>query len=820
MEKYPPNIEYKSTEDLKDQIVEVEKIANEHIAPDSVPADDIYKMSLDEIKSNFPLRYELYLDLLRLNRKNYNPDNLEDNEIKDIKKWLSILNSLDKYDISYRNEVSEDPRHPKQQEVFSEIRTFLEHGKRSGYIKLPTGSGKTIIFKRFLEAVQARSLIVVPNNVLVDQTARQLNKSTLSNNVGVVNMDSKDFSSMCTITTYASLIINLKKGELNPDDYSFLILDEAHKALGEETTKAIKQFSNTVKIGFTATPEYTSEKGVSQLFEHEIYRMNVDEAIRAGMLSSARTWVVKTDIDLSSVPIKNGEYVVGELEQKLNVLARNMAAVEHYKQYFIGRQGVAYCVTIAHANDVKRLFLEMGVEAEVISGKCTQSEKKEILRRYETGEIKILCNADILIEGFDNSKAGVCLNLRPTMSAVIAEQRGGRVLRLDSDDPEKIGYVVDFLDNDQLAVKQNRPTPILYREVLGATAVPRAVSSKSDPASLKKGPLAPGGDLDDYSNIDLKIISTEEQYKEILQQKEEYKRLINSKEEDKKQKTEVLEKIRQLFESYSRIGPEFDHTVDEAQGTAGLLLNTVSRNLALKKIINELQRVRRTFYANMGYLSRANHHSNIVDIPEAEDFKVKADSLYNQVKNLKSEWDIVREREEIRNLLRQAQEEKLRENSSEEAKNWLPFTKAELKENAKRFGVDMGYLSQKINELEKEHKEWVTFKKEDNGTFARRYSPLFFEEIEYRIFLTSVQKEMVSRGKENRVSGWKTTQDMHDFVNNLGLEPDQVSSAIKSIAMDHPSWVALRESTQGDLVYVYSPEFFDKFETNVLNKIV
>lgn len=827
-----PKIEHKSTEDLKAQMTEVEKIALERLVPDPVSTEDIYRMSLGEIKSNFPFRYELYLGLLRLNRKHEKSDNLESDEIKDIRKWLAILNSLDKYDKSYRNEVSEDPRHPKQQEVFGELRNFLEQGNKSGYIKLPTGSGKTIIFKRFLEAVDARSLIVVPNNILVNQTVEQLNKSTLNGSVGIINMHSKDFESMCTVTTYSSLIINLKNGVLKPDDYSFVILDEAHKALGTETSEAIKQFNESIKIGFTATPEYTTKKGVSQLLEHEIYRMNVDEAIRAGMLSSARTWVVKTDIELSTVSIKNGEYVVGELEQKLNVVVRNMAAVEHYKQYFMGRQGVAYCVTISHAEDVKKLFVEMGVDAEVISGKSTQSEKKEILRRYGTGEIKILCNADILIEGFDYSKAGVCLNLRPTMSAVIAEQRGGRVLRLDSDDPEKIGYVVDFLDNDQLAMKQDRPTPILYREVLGATAVPRAVSSESDHTRLNK-PSTTGGYADDYGNIDLKIISTEEQYKEILQQKEKYKRLVNDKEEDKKQKAEVLEKIRQLSESYVKIRPEFDHVVDEAQGTVGLLLNTVRQNIALTKLANELKQVRRGFYINMGYLNRADHRSNVVDMPKAEDLKKKADSLYAQVKNLKGGWDTLRALEESRNRLRLAQEEKHKENSfeykhraeidlgnSEKAKNWLPFTKTELRESAKRLGVDIGYLSRRINELEVEHKEWIAFKREDNGTFARRYSPAFFEEVEYRIFLMSHQKEMVSRGREGQVGRWKTTQDMHDFVDNLGLEYEQVSSVIRAIEKEHPSWVALREPVQGSLEYAYSPEFFDQFETNVLNRIV
>src|SRR3989344_1372495 len=197
MEKYSQNIEHKTTDNLKDQVAEVEKMAGEHLSPESVPTDEIFTMSLSELKNQFPLRYEFYLYLLRSQRKDGAHD-ISNDEIKNSKKWLGILNSLDKYDEVYKNEVSEDPRHPKQQEVFSELRDFLEQGEKSGYIKLPTGSGKTIIFKRFLEAVRARSLIIVPNNVLVDQTVKQLNKSALNGDVGVVNMDSKEFGSKYT----------------------------------------------------------------------------------------------------------------------------------------------------------------------------------------------------------------------------------------------------------------------------------------------------------------------------------------------------------------------------------------------------------------------------------------------------------------------------------------------------------------------------------------------------------------------------------------------------------------------------------------------
>lgn len=639
----------------------------------------------------------------------------------------------------------------------------------------------------------------------------------------MVNMDSKEFDSKYIVTTYASLIKNLKNGELRPGDYSFVILDEAHKALGTETSEAIRQFSDAVKIGFTATPEYTIEKSVSQLLDHEIYRMNVDEAIRAGMLSNARTVIVKTGIDLSSVPIKNGEYVVNELEQKLNVVARNRAAVDYYKQKFMGKQGVAYCIKISHAESVKKLFVEAGVEAEVISGENTKEEKKNILERYKKGEIKVLCNADILIEGFDHDKAAVCLNLRPTMSAVIAEQRGGRVLRLDSEDPDKIGYVIDFLDDNQAALSQSRPTPILYREVLGAMAVPRAVASESDPTRSEKG-TADGGDAGNYSHIDLKVISTEEQFEDILQQKEGYKQAVILKEEEKKQKTESREKARQLYKDYVRIKPEFDIITDKTQMIISFISET-DKNNAPWKLSNELGDIRRDFYKTMKQLYRYSMSgSGEIELPTAGKLKEKIDALYYGLdKNLKDEnmrFSREEKSEAEKVLFINQNLEKISLGNSEETGNWL--TKRDMKDRGRSHGEASArsLWGEKINELEREREEWVALRDVGNGNFARIYSPRFLEEIEHRVFQASYHNEMLVRGSEAEVGGWKTEQDMHDFVGNLDLETELVSSIIRTIERNHHQWIALRESVSGKSEYVYSPEFFDEFETKTLNEVV
>jgi hypothetical protein len=113
------------------------------------------------------------------------------------------------------------------------------------------------------------------------------------------------------------------------------------------------------------------------------------------------------------------------------------------------------------------MFERAGVSAAIISAKTSESERKDILKKYASGEISVLCNVGVLTRGFDEPSASVCLNLRPTLSPVAAEQRGGRVLRQDPADPDKFAYIVEFLDKNT----NKKHLPITFADVAGGATV-------------------------------------------------------------------------------------------------------------------------------------------------------------------------------------------------------------------------------------------------------------------------------------------------------------------------------------------------------------
>ncbi len=59
-----------------------------------------------------------------------------------------------------------------------------------------------------------------------------------------------------------------------------------------------------------------------------------------------------------------------------------------------------FCVDIQHAKDAAEIHRMHGIKAEAIWG--VDPERASKLARHQSGDITILCNAQLLTEGYDD----------------------------------------------------------------------------------------------------------------------------------------------------------------------------------------------------------------------------------------------------------------------------------------------------------------------------------------------------------------------------------------------------------------------------------
>ncbi|HEU4450574.1 MAG TPA: DEAD/DEAH box helicase family protein [Gaiellaceae bacterium] len=309
----------------------------------------------------------------------------------------------------------------------------------------PTASGKTIAAAGFVEAARTMGVLILTHRrLLVSQFTRDLTEEGYGGRLrdAVLVGHEPLHGNPITIQTYAWFARHV--GSLSRSAYQLVICDEAHTALGEKTSAAIRSLTEPIYIGMTATEQLIA-KQVSDVFPASVDDLPLGDAARRGLIAPLRSLRVRPATAISSVPIVGGDYDQEILAKVLDQEIFNQAAASLYRDRFDATPGIVYAAGVEHAYNLAREFRAAGLKAEAVSGRTPPVKLAETLAAYERGEINVLVNAQLLAEGWNSPRATVCMHLAPTASRRVYQQRIGRIMRLA---PRKeAGVVVDFVDD-------------------------------------------------------------------------------------------------------------------------------------------------------------------------------------------------------------------------------------------------------------------------------------------------------------------------------------------------------------------------------------
>jgi ribonuclease E len=341
----------------------------------------------------------------------------------------------------------------------------------------PTASGKTIAAAGFVEAARTLGVLILTHRrLLVSQFQRDLTDEGYGDRFSPAIERGKESSSggnPLTIQTYAWFARH--QGSISRDAYQLVICDEAHTALGEKTSAAIRAFPEPIYIGMTATEQLIA-KQVSDVFPASVDDLPLQDAARRGLIAPLRDLRVPPVAAINQVPIVGGDFDQEILAKTLDHQALNQAAASLYRERFDNTPGIVYAAGVEHAYNLAKEFRAVGLKAEAVSGRTPPVRLAETLAAYERGEINVLINAMLLAEGWNSPRATVCMHLAPTASRRVYQQRIGRIMRTH---PRKeAGIVVDFVPkaathNERVVSLHSLLDADFYREGARVTPAPR-----------------------------------------------------------------------------------------------------------------------------------------------------------------------------------------------------------------------------------------------------------------------------------------------------------------------------------------------------------
>ncbi len=355
----------------------------------------------------------------------------------------------------------------------------------------PTASGKTIAAAGFVEAARHLGVLILTHRrLLVSQFQRDLTTEGYGERFCEAVEAGKEplRDDPITIQTYAWFARHA--GELSRTAYQLVICDEAHTALGEKTSAAIRSFSDPVYIGMTATEQLIA-KQVSDVFPASVDDLPLADAARRGLIAPLRCLRVPPAAAINSVPIVGGDFEERALAAALDHAALNQAAASLYRDRFGSTPGIVYAAGVEHAYNLAQEFRAAGLRAEAVSGKTPPVKLAETLAAYERGEINVLINAQLLAEGWNSPRATVCFHLAPTASRRVYQQRIGRIMRMHS--RKEAGIVVDFVTkgsthNDRVVSLHSLLDADFYREGARVTPAPRRRQQRRARRQLSPAP--------------------------------------------------------------------------------------------------------------------------------------------------------------------------------------------------------------------------------------------------------------------------------------------------------------------------------------------
>jgi DNA repair protein RadD len=433
------------------------------------------------------------------------------------------------------------------------LREGLKRGQTRIVLQGPTGSGKTVIMADIVNRARLKDrkvVITVPAISLIDQTVVAFAAQGILE-VGVIQAKHSmtDWSKPVQIASVQTLERRWKdykegKGEMPEADV--VLVDEVHRMFNMFSEWLVHpDWLKVPFIGFSATP-WT--KGLGKLYEGGlVVASTIRDLIARKVLVPFRTFApdspdltgVRSQTDTTGV----SDFVAADLDEIMRPKHLVANIVETWKKLAAGRPTVCFCCSRAHADQMAKEFEAAGIGAAYMDCETSLSERAEMRRALQRGEVKVICNCDVIGIGVDIPELSCVIYARPTKSDIRFVQNIGRGLRscegktdlliLDhSTTTQRLGFV-DEIPDYHGELDDGRPKPPATQGVLLPKECPAChllkpprvatcphcghkVEAHAEPVEVERGTLREFKSGDEFTDIIKKLPDREHVFGQLV----------------------------------------------------------------------------------------------------------------------------------------------------------------------------------------------------------------------------------------------------------------------------------------------------------------
>ncbi|WP_122088535.1 DEAD/DEAH box helicase [Halalkalicoccus subterraneus] len=378
-------------------------------------------------------------------------------------RYAELRDRLDGEGIEYEDHLFETPSVGlvSEYELRSYQRAALDawrdNGDR-GVLELPTGSGKTVIAIKAIEALGIPTLVVVPTIDLLNQWREEL-RTEFDIPVGQFGGGVQSREAI-TVSTYDSAYL---KADSIGDVFPLVVFDEVHHLGGEGYREIARLLAAPARLGLTATFDRSdgAHETIEELVGPVVYRTSAEELagehlapydvkrIEVSLTDAEReeyeevqetfvSYLRESGIDMrrgsdyqelvkrSGSDPRAREALLAK-QRAREIVSNAERKVEELGAILDRHRGERIIVFTAHNDLVYRLSERFLLPA--ITHRTGTEERREILDRFRDGTYSRIVASNVLDEGVDVPDASVAVVLSGSGSQREFTQRLGRILR-------------------------------------------------------------------------------------------------------------------------------------------------------------------------------------------------------------------------------------------------------------------------------------------------------------------------------------------------------------------------------------------------------
>lgn len=311
-------------------------------------------------------------------------------------------------------------------------RSLVSHDNNATVLVAPTGSGKTVIASFFIQKVLEHLgwdvLFLAPRREIVHQTCNKLTSCNIWPGVLMAG-EVKSLDRPVQVAS-ADSYLRWRGRKIEDRAPKIVLLDEAHRGLSKSMKKLLDDYRarGSKVMGMTATPIRSDGQGLGRLFTDMVCTPDIAELTGMGFLVPM-DYYVGIIPDTKGIKLVAGDYSPDELQRVLDQDLLVGDVVENYARLGRGRKTLLFSSGVQHSLHLRDRLRSAGFAVEHIDGQTPKKDRDAIHDRLTHGELDIVTNANVYVEGTDIPEVSCIIDAQPTKSFGRYLQKAGRGLR-------------------------------------------------------------------------------------------------------------------------------------------------------------------------------------------------------------------------------------------------------------------------------------------------------------------------------------------------------------------------------------------------------